>query len=59
MMETMSLNSGGGSVFEKTKMYHELLNTMSMAMGKEVQYSATTDRQDSEGSALMEDGIAM
>ncbi|XP_008806021.2 peptide-N4-(N-acetyl-beta-glucosaminyl)asparagine amidase A-like [Phoenix dactylifera] len=58
MMETMSSNGGGGSVFEKTKMYHKLQETTSVAVGKEVAYSTMTDRQDSEGSALMEDRVA-
>ncbi|KAH7672587.1 Peptide-N4-(N-acetyl-beta-glucosaminyl)asparagine amidase A protein [Dioscorea alata] len=56
---TLSSNGGGGSVFERTKMNHGLEEMKSVVRGKEVVVSMVSDRQDSEGSCLMEEGMAV
>lgn len=59
-IENMRSNGGGGSQFEKTKMVHSLEQTTCVApknAGPVV--STVADRQESEGSVLMEGGVAM
>ncbi|XP_073009198.1 peptide-N4-(N-acetyl-beta-glucosaminyl)asparagine amidase A-like [Typha latifolia] len=57
-VETVSSNGGGGSVFERTRMQHAMSEMRKAAEGKEVAYDAVEDQQESEGSALVEDGVA-
>ncbi|KAM0953702.1 putative peptide-N(4)-(N-acetyl-beta-glucosaminyl)asparagine amidase [Dioscorea sansibarensis] len=58
-LEMISSNGGGGSRFHKTKLTHGLAEMMSVTAGKTAAFSAISDRQDSEGSVLMQDGIAV
>ncbi|XP_072960098.1 peptide-N4-(N-acetyl-beta-glucosaminyl)asparagine amidase A-like [Typha angustifolia] len=58
-MATVSSNGGGDSRFHKTKLMHALLETRSVAENKGARFSAVADRQESEGSVLMEEGVAM
>ncbi|XP_010937925.3 peptide-N4-(N-acetyl-beta-glucosaminyl)asparagine amidase A [Elaeis guineensis] len=58
-MMTMSSNGGGGSRFHKTKLHHMLEETRSVAENKMASFSTIADRQESEGSVLMQEGVAM
>ncbi|KAJ0979305.1 hypothetical protein J5N97_014779 [Dioscorea zingiberensis] len=58
-METISSNGGGGTRFHKTKLAHGLAETTSVTAGKMASSSTISDRQDSEGSVLMQDGITV
>ncbi|KAJ0978369.1 hypothetical protein J5N97_013843 [Dioscorea zingiberensis] len=55
-VQTSSVNTAGGAVFQKTRLYHQLQEIVELSEGQAVSVGTLTDRQDAEGSALLHDG---
>ncbi|KAG0476934.1 hypothetical protein HPP92_013321 [Vanilla planifolia] len=52
-VQTTKVNAAGGSVFQKSRLFHQLFESVILGEGQAVTTSTLTDRQDAEGSALM------
>ncbi|XP_072958774.1 peptide-N4-(N-acetyl-beta-glucosaminyl)asparagine amidase A-like [Typha angustifolia] len=52
-MQTSNVNAAGGAVLSKTRLYHQLMEAVTLTEGQAMMTSTLTDRQDAEGTALM------
>ncbi|KAH0457863.1 hypothetical protein IEQ34_013178 [Dendrobium chrysotoxum] len=58
MVTTEKANGGGGTVLERTKIFHAMTEGRSVGGKGEMEFSEVADRQDSEGSVLVgEEGM--
>lgn len=58
-VQTSSVNTASGAVFQKTRLYHQLQEIVELSEGQAVSVATLTDRQDAEGSALLHEGEAV
>lgn len=56
-IQTSRLQAAGGAVFEKGRLFHQLVEVVNLNENNVVITAALTDRQDAEGSVLMRDGM--
>ncbi|PKU65225.1 Peptide-N4-(N-acetyl-beta-glucosaminyl)asparagine amidase A [Dendrobium catenatum] len=58
MVTTEKANGGGGTVLERTKIFHAMTEARSVGGKGEMEFSEVADKQDSEGSVLVgEEGM--
>ncbi|KAH7667535.1 Peptide-N4-(N-acetyl-beta-glucosaminyl)asparagine amidase A protein [Dioscorea alata] len=58
-VQTSSVNTASGAVFQKTRLYHQLQEIVELSEGQAVSVATLTDRQDADGSALLHEGEAV
>ncbi|XP_008794299.2 peptide-N4-(N-acetyl-beta-glucosaminyl)asparagine amidase A-like [Phoenix dactylifera] len=52
-VQTSMVSAAGGALFQKSRLYHQLTEMVTLSEGQAMTTSTLTDRQDAEGSALM------
>ncbi|KAG1339047.1 peptide-N4-(N-acetyl-beta-glucosaminyl)asparagine amidase A [Cocos nucifera] len=52
-VQTSMVRAAGGALFQKSRLYHQLTEMVTLSEGQAMTTSTLTDRQDAEGSALM------
>ncbi|KAG1371529.1 peptide-N4-(N-acetyl-beta-glucosaminyl)asparagine amidase A [Cocos nucifera] len=55
-VQTSTVSAAGGAAFQKSRLYHQLMEMVTLSEGQAMTTSTLTDRQDADGSALMHDG---
>nr|XP_010937927.2 peptide-N4-(N-acetyl-beta-glucosaminyl)asparagine amidase A [Elaeis guineensis] len=55
-VQTSMVSAAGGAAFQKSRLYHQLMEMVTLSEGQAMTTSTLTDRQDAEGSALTHDG---
>ena len=55
-VQTSSVTAVGGAVFQKTRLFHQLEEIVNLSENQVITTSALTDRQNAEGTALMNEG---
>ncbi|PKA66898.1 Peptide-N4-(N-acetyl-beta-glucosaminyl)asparagine amidase A [Apostasia shenzhenica] len=55
-IQTTSVSAASGAVFKKARLFHQLLEAVSLSEGQAMTTTTLADRQDAEGSALMRGG---
>ncbi|XP_038989092.1 peptide-N4-(N-acetyl-beta-glucosaminyl)asparagine amidase A-like [Phoenix dactylifera] len=54
-LQTSTVSAAAGSAFQKSRLYHQLMEMVTLSEGQAMTTSTLTDRQDAEGSALVHD----